>query len=326
MKLKVFITECTDPYSNLAAEELLLRSVQPDEVLLYLWQNDNTVVIGRNQNAWRECALETFAAEKGRLARRLSGGGAVYHDIGNQNFTFFARDDLYDASKQADVICLAVREFGIKAERNGRNDIAADGRKFSGNAYYSSGSSRYHHGTILLSSDMSRLSRFLTPSKEKLQARGVESVRSRVVNLCELAPKITPEGMRCALVSSFEKLYDSKVEIIDESALDKTQWQKLTEHYGSREWTLGRLSDFSQKFQTRLSFGEVELQLAVRDGVIKEAVLYSDALNADWVDAVAKKLTGCALGSALLRERLSELDTDREQTEEFSSYLSSVIS
>lgn len=326
MKLRVFISECTDPYRNLAAEELLLGYVKADELLMYLWQNENTVVIGRNQNVWRECALEVLAAENGRLARRLSGGGAVYHDLGNLNFTFFAHSGEYDVAKQSDVICHAARKFGIDAERTGRNDILADARKFSGNAYYSKGSAHYHHGTILLSSNLTKLGEFLTPSKEKLQSKGVESVRSRVVNLCELAPEITPEAMRKALVSSLEELYGGKVEFIDESVLDAAVWQKLTEHYGSREWTLGRLSDFDRQFHTRLSFGELELRLSVSDGVIKNAVLYSDALNAQWVQDVAERLCGCELASALIRDRLSSLTCDEAQTEEFSNYLASAIS
>lgn len=323
---KVLITDCTDPYRNLAAEELLLRYIQPNEVLLYLWQNDNTVVIGRNQNAWRECALEAFAAKQGKLARRLSGGGAVYHDMGNQNFTFFAHDELYDVAKQSDVICRAARRFGIEATRNGRNDITAHDRKFSGNAYYSTGNVRYHHGTVLLSSNMSKLGEYLTPSKEKLQAKGVESVRSRVVNLCELAPEITPAGMRQALIASFEAVYGSKVEYIDESVLDKDEWIKLAAHYGSRQWSLGRLSDFNRQFQTRLSFGEIELQITVSDGVIRDAVMYSDALNADWVEAVSKILLGCAFDSSSIREKLIALEIDKEQTQELCDYLTSAIS
>ena len=108
--------------------------------------------------------------------------------------------------------------------------------------------------------------------------------------------------------------------------LDAAVWQKLTEHYGSREWTLGRLSDFDRQFHTRLSFGELELRLSVSDGVIKNAVLYSDALNAQWVQAVAERLCGCELASALIRDRLSSLPCDEAQTEEFSSYLASAIS
>ncbi len=325
VKCKVYITDCTDPYRNLAAEELFMSYIQPNEVLLYLWQNDNTVVIGRNQNAWRECALEAFAAKQGKLARRLSGGGAVYHDMGNQNFTFFAHNELYDVAKQSEVICLAAKKFGIEAVLSGRNDITADGRKFSGNAYYSTGNVRYHHGTILLSSDMSKLKEFLTPSKEKLQAKGIESVGSRVVNLCELAPEITPEGMRQALIASFEELYGGKAEHIDESALDKDELMRLTEHYTSRQWTLGRLSEFNRQFRTRLSFGELELQVTVEDGVIRQALMYSDAMNADWVAAISESLLDCGFDSASIRARLAALDIEKEQTEELASYLISAI-
>ena len=325
IRYKVYITGYTDPYRNLAAEEMLLRYVQPDEVILYLWQNENTIVIGRNQNAWRECNFEAFASEDGKLARRLSGGGAVYHDMGNQNFTFFAHNNLYVTHKQSEVICLAARKFGIGATLCGRNDIIADGRKFSGNAYYSTGTVRYHHGTILLSADMGKLGRFLTPSKKKLQAKGVKSVGSRVVNLCDLVAGITPENMRRALVSSFEEVYGSEVEYIDDSVFDPAEWERLTEHYVSRQWTLGRLSEFNRQFQTRLSFGEIELQILVSDGVIRDATMYSDAMNADWVDAVAEILKGCSYSAAAIRKKLKVLGIDKEQTKELSDYLTSGI-
>jgi lipoate-protein ligase A len=133
--IKILYSDRTDPWLNLAVEHYLLDSVLPDQILLYIWQNKNTVVIGRNQNAWRECAAELLEQEGGKLARRLSGGGAVYHDLGNLNYTFVAGKSLYDVNKQYTVLLDAVRALGIPAEMTGRNDLVADGRKFSGNAF-----------------------------------------------------------------------------------------------------------------------------------------------------------------------------------------------
>ncbi len=175
-----------DPYANLALEEYLLTHIPDETVIPYLWQNQNTVVIGKNQNAWKECRFTDLEADQGHLARRLSGGGAVFHDLGNLNFTFLAHKEDYSVPKQLDVILEAVRSLGISAEKTGRNDVTADGRKFSGNAFYSNGVTEYHHGTLMVDVDKEKLSRYLNVSPKKLQSKGVDSVRSRVVNLREL--------------------------------------------------------------------------------------------------------------------------------------------
>ena len=132
-------TDNTHPYKNLAVEEYLLLHCRENECILYLWQNQNTVVAGRNQNVWKECLVSRLEEDNGHIVRRLSGGGAVYHDLGNLNFTFLVRKENYDVSKQLDVILKAVQKLGIAAEKSGRNDILADGRKFSGNAFYEKG-------------------------------------------------------------------------------------------------------------------------------------------------------------------------------------------
>ncbi|MEG0693587.1 MAG: lipoate--protein ligase family protein, partial [Oscillospiraceae bacterium] len=162
----------TEPYQNLALEEYLLHHVDEGECILYLWQNRQTVVVGRNQNCWKECKVEELKKDGGYVVRRLSGGGAVFHDLGNLNFTFLVRQEDYNLDRQLQVILKAVQKLGIRAEKSGRNDITVNGQKFSGNAFYSTNGHCYHHGTLLLNVDMENLTQYLNVSTEKLQSKG----------------------------------------------------------------------------------------------------------------------------------------------------------
>ena len=223
-----------DPFLNLATEQHLLDTVEGGCCLLYLWQNQNTVVIGKNQNPWAECRASLLESEGGHLARRLSGGGAVFHDLGNLNFTFLVPTEDYDLGKQQRVLLEACQSFGIPAELSGRNDLTADGRKFSGNAFYHNGPRSYHHGTLLVNVDGEKLSRYLTPTRAKLEAKGVPSVRSRVVNLMELCPSLSIDGLKKALVEAFEKVYGLKSAPRILTEADTARIGSLREQYASR--------------------------------------------------------------------------------------------
>jgi lipoate-protein ligase A len=202
----------TNPYRNIALEKFLLDVVPPETCILYLWQNRQTVVIGRNQNAWAECRAAELEGEGGFLARRLSGGGAVFHDLGNLNFTFLVPQEDYNLERQSSVILQAVRNLGIEAEMTGRNDIETGGRKFSGNAFYRGERNAYHHGTLLVRADIEAAGRYLSVSREKILSKGVESVRSRIVNLAECKPDITVSSLAGSLRSAFAEVYRVKAE------------------------------------------------------------------------------------------------------------------
>lgn len=287
-KISVYEAESTDPEKNLAVEEYLLFHTEPDECILYLWQNEHTVVVGKNQNCWKECDVTRLNAEGGRLVRRLSGGGAVYHDLGNLNFTFLVRKENYDLQRQIRVIAKAVERFGIPVEQSGRNDLLAAGRKFSGNAYYESGGFCYHHGTLLVDTDAEKMGRYLTVSQEKLRAKGVSSVRSRVINLKELCPKLTVLSLKKAMREAFAEVYGmlpKEREIPEEIA-------RLREKYASWDWKYGRKLPFTHRIEGRFLWGGIELALEVNGGVVREAALYTDALDLS-AAGFARELEGC---------------------------------
>ncbi len=285
-KLKLYRGQSFDPFFNLAVEEYLLQNTDEGCCTLYLWQNQNTVVIGRNQNAFKECRTTLLEDEGGKLARRLSGGGAVFHDLGNLNFTFLVPTADYDLDKQLKVIELACEKLGVKVERSGRNDILADGRKFSGNAFYKNGPRAYHHGTLMVDVDREKMGRYLNPSKAKLSSKGVDSVRSRVVNLKELAPDTTIELLSQKLAEAFGQVYGLPYEEIGLTEQDKAAMQPLFEKYSSWEWRLGREIPFTFECGKRFPWGSVQIQLMVDGGRVKEAEVYSDSM--DW--SIAEKL------------------------------------
>ena len=292
-KLSHCITTCHNPYANIAREAYLLRSVEPGEVILYLWQNERTVVIGRNQNAWREARVAELEADGGHLTRRLSGGGAVFHDLGNLNFTFLARKEDYSKERQTEVILQAVRLLGLDAQLTGRNDLTIDGRKFSGHAYYEEDGHCYHHGTLLLDTDGALMQRYLAPSKAKLESKGVASVRSRVINLVEVLPDITVETMEEALIVAFQKVYGLTSTLrAEDSVEDKAAISALTDYFSSWEWLYGRKVPFTTSVSNRFDWGEVELQLQVDCGSIVDARIYTDALDESAFVGVEESLKG----------------------------------
>ena len=230
--MQFIVSNQTEPYWNIAVEQWLVECA--DTVTLYLWRNHRTVVIGQNQNPYSEVNVDALEADGGYLMRRKTGGGAVYHDDGNLNFSFVVPKALYDQTRQFSVIQRAVESFGLHTELSGRNDIlveclpACGGnnlqdlqdfaqqeihmRKFSGNAFSRGRVNDLHHGTLLIKGDMSDLARYLKPKPAKLQKHGVQSVRSRVVNLAELNPDITAESIVPRLREAFEEVYGGKAE------------------------------------------------------------------------------------------------------------------
>ena len=309
-ELRIFEGNGFDPHENLATEKRLMDITPTGCCVLYLWQNQNTVVIGKNQNAWLECRTSLLQEEGGKLARRLSGGGAVFHDLGNLNFTFIMPKEDYDLDKQVTVIQKACALAGITAEKSGRNDLLADGRKFSGNAFYQNATHAYHHGTLMVDVDKEKLGRYLSPPKAKLEAKGVASVRSRVVNLKELAPGLTISLMKQYMAKAFEEVYGGKAAVLELTDTDLAEIARLREKYSSWDYLYGAPLPFSFQCESRFDWGHIQLQLDAKNGVITGVKVYSDSMDWTLPETVEKALAGCRFDTANMQEAMKRAVAD----------------
>lgn len=315
-KLTYIESTGVNPYKNLAMEEYLFSKCGEDEAILYLWQNQQTVVIGRNQNAWKECQISRIEEDGAVIARRLSGGGAVFHDLGNLNFTFLARKGNYDRRKQLQVILKAVQKLGIQAEASGRNDILVDGRKFSGNAFHESRGHCYHHGTLMVDVKIDELNKYLNVSKKKLESKGIASVRSRVTNLLDYNPELTIEQLKGALRETFEEVYGYESQEIKETDLDAAEVDALYQKYASWDWIYGREFEFQYEVSERFGWGQVDLQFQVDSGKVVDVAVYSDSLKPDAISRIPDQLKGEKYNNQIMADQLSSLHSNDEQEEQ----------
>lgn len=299
----------TDPAFNLALEEYAFSQMDRNDEYFMLWQNRPAVIIGRHQNAVEEVNLP-FAREHGiSVVRRLSGGGAVYHDLGNLNFTYIAGGNGTGLSMErfAGPLILACREFGIRAEITGRNDVTAGGYKISGNAGYQEDGRIMHHGTILLSSDLEIMEQVLKVPEDKIASRGMKSVKSRVTTLSNLLGREVP-------VEDFAQVLKKKV--FGEERIRRHLWEEPEQRevekikaarYGAWEWNFGSFPVYQVQRRRRMEgCGTLHIGMKVLGGKIEEISIRGDFLGNREISGLEEALEGCFLEEKQLIVRLEK--------------------
>ena len=331
--IRVLISETYDPWFNLATEDYIFQEMEPDHHILFLWRNDNTVVIGRYQNPWAECDTANMERDNVKLARRQSGGGAVYHDLGNTNFTFMSSRENYSKERNTDIIVRAIKRFNIQAAASGRNDITVDDKKISGSAFKLGADRAFHHGTLLIEADLSKISNYLTPDKKKLQSKGIKSVKSRVANLTDFNSAINHENLCEAIIEEFFETYGEKceVEVLDHEQLKEIpHLQNYFDQMSDWNWRFGKTPDFAHHMAERFEWGRMEVYIDTKAGKIKDVKIYSDSLVPQMVEMLMTDLKDVHYDPASVQEALrgtaEKLPQNSEQIAQFSRWLQNEIS
>ena len=301
-------SDSTDPYYNLALEEYVFDRFGPENACFILWQNKNTIVVGKFQNTAEEINQPFVDAQGIRVVRRLSGGGAVYHDDGNLNFTFIvSQKSNPDFNFHLFVVPVlkALEELGVKAEFNGRNDLTIDGKKFSGNSQYARRGLLMHHGCIMLDSDLEKVKDALRVKEAKFESKATKSVRSRVTTINEHAPnKISMADFKEALKRQAFAENDMQEYVLTEE--DRAAIQKLRdEKYATWDWNYGFYPSYSIRRDQKFESGLVSVSMDVEHGCIQQIRIFGDFFGNGDIAELEAALVGCPLDGHL-EEKLKE--------------------
>lgn len=299
----------TNAYFNLAMEEYFLKNTNED--IFLLWQNENSIIVGKNQNTLSEINYDYVKENNIKVVRRLSGGGAVFHDLGNINFTFISCNDnsFSDFKKFTMPIVEALKELNVHAEFSGRNDLLIDGQKFSGNAQYNYKNKVMHHGTLLFSSEINDLSNALKVKPSKFQGKSVKSVKSRVTNISShLDKEMTVLEFKDYLMdfinkrdenSHFYELNDKDIESIN---------KLVEEKYSTWEWNFGYSPKYSLNNELKYPGGNVEFSLDVHDGLIKDIKFFGDFFGKEDISFIEDKLRNVKHNEYSIKSALEDVD------------------
>lgn len=324
-KIRVLRSPITNPWFNLAIEDWIFHHLDPQTHILYLWRNERTVVIGQNQNPWVECRLDKMQRDNITLARRQSGGGAVFHDLGNTNFTFLSTKQNYQQNANFSIIIGALQKHGIHATASGRNDLLVEGRKISGSAFKHTTKRCFHHGTLLIDADLSQLANYLNPHPLKLEAKGIKSVKSRVANLKEFNRDIDHDSLSHSIIESFCSYHNAQAEVEELQMDDLKGIEPLHNFYqkmSDPDWRFGKTPEFSHTLETRFSWGIIDIRLNIKKGVIDECVIFSDALDVEFIQHLQETLQQCRYAQHEITSALSKLAIDRP---EFGSHIDELV-
>lgn len=303
----------TDPRINLAIEEYILcnMDVEEEDYLLF-YINEPSIIVGKNQNTIEEIDTD-YVEEKGiHVVRRLSGGGAVYHDHGNLNYSFITKDDgesFRNFKKFTEPVVQALAGLNVTAELIGRNDILVEGRKISGNAQFATQGRMFSHGTLMFDTAIEEVVSALKVRKDKIESKGIKSIRSRVANISEfLQEELTIEEFRQEVLNS---IFGGE-EKVRYKELTEEDWENIyalsKERYGNWEWNYGKSPKFNMQHSHRFPVGSIDVRLDVRKGIIEDVIIFGDFFGVGEVDVIGDRLKGIQYKRQAIDEALGDLD------------------
>lgn len=301
-----------DPMVNLAMEEYVLKEIPTDDSYFLFYVNQPSIIIGKNQNTHEEINEQYTRENDIKAVRRVSGGGAVYHDEGNLNFSFITEDDgesFHNFKRFTQPIVDALQDMGVNAALSGRNDIEIDGKKVSGNAMFSQKGRMFSHGTLMLESDVSEVQNALKVNPKKIESKGVKSVKGRIGNINDfLDERIDIDEFKRRILAN---IFDGE-ENIEEYKLSDEDWEKINklseEKYQTWEWNFGKNPKYNFNVSHKFDAGLLDVRLDVKKGVIEHAKIFGDFFGVGEIVDIEERLIGVQHNYDAIDEALKDMD------------------